>query len=105
MFSSSQNLRFAFVFVFFRLYTTRHDYNDNRDNISFKFIFLIINIVREKDECDRHNEMTYLNHDFAFINSHVFFALHDLKHAFQLIITRNALSSNESRIHFNHFNH
>ena len=65
--TSSQNFRFAFVLVFFRLYTTRHDHNDNRDDFSLKLIFLIINIIREKDECDRHNELTYLNHDFGLL--------------------------------------
>ena len=87
MFSSLQNLRFIFVFVFFHLYTTRHNYNNNYDDFSLKLIFLIINIIREKDECDQHNKLTYSNHDFAFIDSHAFFALHDLKYATRLIIT------------------
>ena len=82
--TSSQSFRFAFIFVFFRLYTTRHDHNDNRDDFPLKLIFLIINIVREKDECGRHNKLTYLNHDFAFIDSHVFFALRGLRHATRL---------------------
>ena len=86
--TSSQNFRFVFVFVFFYLYMTRHDYNDNRDDFSLKLIFLIINIIRKRDECDRHNKLTYLNHDFAFIDLHVFFVLRDLRHATQLNIKR-----------------
>ena len=85
MFSSSQNFRFAFILVFFRLYTTRHDHSDNRDDFLSKLIFLIINIVREKSECGWHNELTYLNHDFAFIDSHAFFALRGLRHAIRSI--------------------
>ena len=79
--TSSQSLRFVFVLVFSRLYTTQYDHSGNRDDFSLKLKFLIINIVREKDECGRHNELVYLNHDFAFIDSHAFFALRGLKHA------------------------
>ena len=79
--TSSQSFRFAFVLVFSRLFTTRHDHSGNRDDFSLKFIFLIINIVRGRDECGRHNELTYSNHDFAFIDLHAFFALRGLKHA------------------------
>ena len=92
--TSSQNFRFTFVLVFFRLFTTRHDHSDNRDDFSPKLIFLIINIVRGRDECGRHNELTYLNHNFAFIDSHAFFVLRDLRHATRSNIKRTKQQNN-----------